>query len=327
MEGLCVPPLVSGGNEMKKLAVVAIGGNAVNRPGEKPTAENMFSAIEEAMGYLVEMLDEYDIVITHGNGPQVGNILIQQEMAKDLIPPFPIDVNDAQTQGSLGYMIVQSLRNQLEKRRIKREIAALITQIVVDKNDEAFKKPSKPVGPFYTEEEARKLMSEKGWIMKEDAGRGWRRVVPSPKPLDIVEKEVIKMLLKNDVIVVAAGGGGIPVIRDNGLLKGIEAVIDKDRASALLAIEINADVLIILTGVEKVALNYGKPNQVLLDSLTIQEAEKYLKEGHFPVGSMGPKIEAAIDFVNVTGRECLITDMKKLKEALSDLTGTRIVRG
>lgn len=311
---------------MKKLAVVAIGGNAVNRPGEKPTAENMLSAIEEAMGYLVDMLDEYDIVITHGNGPQVGNILIQQEMAKEVIPPFPIDVNDAQTQGSLGYMIVQALRNQLAERGLNREVAALITQIVVDKNDEAFKKPSKPVGPFYTEEEARKLMMEKGWIMKEDAGRGWRRVVPSPKPLDIVEKEIIQMLLKNDVIVVAAGGGGIPVVRENGKLKGIEAVIDKDRASALLAIEINADELIILTGVEKVALNYGKPNQTFVDTLIVDDAMKYLKEGHFPAGSMGPKIEAAIDFVSATNKTCLITDMRKLKEALSGKTGTRIVR-
>ncbi|WP_448530752.1 carbamate kinase [Pseudothermotoga sp.] len=311
---------------MKKLAVVAIGGNAVNRPGEKPTAENMLSAIEEAMGYLVDMLDEYDIVITHGNGPQVGNILIQQEMAKEVIPPFPIDVNDAQTQGSLGYMIVQALRNRLAERGLNREVAALITQIVVDKNDEAFKKPSKPVGPFYTEEEARRLMMEKGWIMKEDAGRGWRRVVPSPKPLDIVEKEIIQMLLKNDVIVVAAGGGGIPVVRENGKLKGIEAVIDKDRASALLAIEINADELIILTGVEKVALNYGKPNQTFVDTLIVDDAMKYLKEGHFPAGSMGPKIEAAIDFVSATNKTCLITDMRKLKEALSGKTGTRIVR-
>ena len=314
------------GTKMKKLAVVAIGGNAVNRPGERPTAENMLSAIKEAMGYLVDMLDEYDIVITHGNGPQVGNILIQQEMAKEVIPPFPIDVNDAQTQGSLGYMIVQALRNRLAERGLNREVAALITQIVVDKNDEAFKKPSKPVGPFYTEEEARKLMMEKGWIMKEDAGRGWRRVVPSPKPLDIVEKEVVRMLLKNGVIIVAAGGGGIPVVRENGVLKGVEAVIDKDRASALLAIEINADELIILTGVEKVALNYGKPNQTFVDKLTVEEALKYLKEGHFPAGSMGPKIEAAIDFVTATNRTCLITDMKKLKEALSGETGTRIVR-
>ncbi len=311
---------------MRKIAVVAIGGNAVNRPGEKPTAENMLSALNEAMGYLVDMLDEYDVVITHGNGPQVGNILVQQEMAKSVIPPFPIDVNDAQTQGSLGYMIAQSLRNQLSKRGIQREIAAVVTQIIVDKNDEAFQKPTKPVGPFYTKEEAEKLSLEKGWIMKEDAGRGYRRVVPSPKPLDIVEKEVIKMLIKNDVIVIAAGGGGIPVIKENGGLKGVEAVIDKDRASALLAIEIDADLFIILTGVEKVALNYKKPNQVELDHLTVREAEKYLSEGQFPEGSMGPKIEAAINFVSTTQRECIITDMAKLKEALKGLTGTRVTK-
>lgn len=311
---------------MKKLAVVAIGGNAVNRPGEKPTAENMFRALTEAMGYLVDMLDEYDIVITHGNGPQVGNILIQQEMAKDVIPPFPIDVNDAQTQGSLGYMIAQALRNNLSKRNQIREVAGVITQIVVDKNDKAFENPTKPVGPFYTKEQAERLAREKGWIMREDAGRGYRRVVPSPKPLDIVEKEIIKMLLKNDVIVIAAGGGGIPVVKEDGILKGVEAVIDKDRASALLAIEIGADLFVILTGVEKVALNYGKPNQKDLDELTIDEAKKYLKEGQFPSGSMGPKIESAIDFVKATSKACVITDMAKLKLALNGKTGTRILR-
>lgn len=309
---------------MRKLAVVAIGGNAVNRPGEKPTAENMFQALTEAMSYLVDMLEEYDLVITHGNGPQVGNILIQQEMAKDVIPPFPIDVNDAQTQGSLGYMIAQALRNNLCMKNQVREVAGVITQIIVDKNDKAFENPTKPVGPFYTKEQAERLAREKGWIMREDAGRGYRRVVPSPKPLDIVEKEVIKMLLKNDVIVIAAGGGGIPVIKENGTLKGVEAVIDKDRASALLAIEIDADLFVILTGVEKVALNYGKPNQKDLDELTVDEAQKYLKEGQFPSGSMGPKIESAIDFVRATGRECIITDMAKLKLALDGKTGTRI---
>ncbi|MFN4190131.1 MAG: carbamate kinase [Pseudothermotoga sp.] len=309
---------------MKKLGVVAIGGNAVNRPGEKPTAENMLQALTEAMAYLVDMLEEYDLVITHGNGPQVGNILIQQEMAKDVIPPFPIDVNDAQTQGSLGYMIAQALRNNLSMKNQVREIAGIITQIIVDKNDKAFENPTKPVGPFYTKEQAERLAREKGWIMREDAGRGYRRVVPSPKPLDIVEKEVIKMLLKNDVIVIAAGGGGIPVIKENGTLRGVEAVIDKDRASALLAIEIDADLFVILTGVERVALNYGKPNQKDLDELTVDEAQKYLKEGQFPSGSMGPKIESAIDFVRATGRECIITDMAKLKLALDGKTGTRI---
>uniref|UniRef100_A0A7C4VSJ5 Carbamate kinase n=1 Tax=Fervidobacterium thailandense TaxID=1008305 RepID=A0A7C4VSJ5_9BACT len=310
---------------MKKLAVVAIGGNAVNRPGEEPTAENMIRNLAETANYLATMLEDYDIVITHGNGPQVGNILVQQDLAKHVIPPFPLDVNDAQTQGSLGYMISLTLRNELKKKGIKREVVALVTQIIVSKDDPGFAKPSKPVGPFYSKEEAERLAIEKGWIMKEDAGRGWRRVVPSPQPLDIVEKDVIKMLVENDVIVIAAGGGGIPVIEENGYLHGVEAVIDKDRASALLAKEINADVLIILTGVEKVCLNYKKPDQVELDRLTVEEAKRYLAEGQFPSGSMGPKIEAAIDFVSATGRECIITDMAVLDKALKGETGTRVV--
>ncbi|WP_448375247.1 carbamate kinase [Fervidobacterium sp.] len=311
---------------MKKLAVVAIGGNAVNRPGEEATAENMLKNLSETAHFLVSMLDEYDIVITHGNGPQVGNILVQQDLAKHVIPPFPLDVNDAQTQGSLGYMIALTLGNELKKKNLDRQIAAVVTQIVVDKNDEGFKKPSKPVGPFYSKEEAEKLREEKGWIMKEDAGRGWRRVVPSPIPLDIVEKEVIKTLVEKDIIVIAAGGGGIPVVQENGTLKGVEAVIDKDRASALLAKEINADILIILTGVEKVAINFKKPDERQLDHLTIEEAKKYLSEGQFPAGSMGPKIEAAIDFVSSTGKECLITDMAVLDKALKGLTGTRVTK-
>ena len=311
---------------MKKTAVVAIGGNAVNRPGEKPTAENMIKNLAETAKYLVDMLEEYDIVITHGNGPQVGNLLLQQEAAKDIIPPFPLDVNDAQTQGSLGYMIALTLQNELVRRGNKADVAAVVTRIVVDKNDKAFVEPTKPVGPFYSEEEAKKLMEEKGWNMVEDAGRGWRRVVPSPQPLDVIEKEVIRLMLKNDKIVIAAGGGGIPVIRnEDGTLSGVEAVIDKDRASALLAIELDVDMLIILTGVEKVYLNFGKPDQKALDVLTIEEAQKYLDAGEFPKGSMGPKIEASIRFAKTTGKEALITDMTKLKEALEGKTGTRIV--
>ncbi|SHH38131.1 carbamate kinase [Thermosipho atlanticus] len=312
---------------MKKLAVVAIGGNAVNRPGEKATAENMFKNLSETAKFISKMLDEYDIAITHGNGPQVGNLLVQQEIAKEKIPPFPIDVNDAQTQGSLGYMIAQTLHNELKEKGKNMQIASIITQIVVDKNDPAFQNPTKPVGPFYTEEEAKKLANEKGWIIKEDAGRGWRRVVPSPKPLEIIEKDVIKLLMKNDVIVIAAGGGGIPVILEDGKIKGVEAVIDKDRASALLAKEINADILVILTGVEKVYLNYGKENQKPLDILTTTEAKKFLAEGHFPKGSMGPKIESAINFVEQTGKECIITDMKVLDKALRGETGTKIIKG
>ena len=309
----------------EKLAVVAIGGNAVNRPGEEATAENMMRNLSETAHYLATMLDEFDIVITHGNGPQVGNILVQQDLSEHVIPPFPIDVNDAQTQGSLGYMIELTLGNELRKRNIKRQVAAVVTQILVDKNDPGFQKPTKPVGPFYSKEEADKLSQEKGWVMREDAGRGWRRVVPSPIPLDIVEKDVINMLVENDAIVIAAGGGGIPVTQANGTLKGIEAVIDKDRASALLAKEINADLLVILTGVEKVSINFKKPDQYEVDKLTVEEAKNFLAQGQFPSGSMGPKIEAAIDFVSSTGKECIITDMSVLDKALRGETGTRIV--
>lgn len=311
---------------MKKLAVVAIGGNAVNRPGEEATAENMIKNLSETAHYLANMLEEYDIVITHGNGPQVGNLLVQQDLAKHVIPQFPLDVNDAQTQGSLGYMIALTLENELKKRNINKYIAAVVTQIIVDKNDQAFQKPTKPVGPFYSKEEAEKLAADKGWIMKEDAGRGYRRVVPSPIPLDIIEKDVIKMLVEKGVIVIAAGGGGIPVIEENGCIKGVEAVIDKDRASSLLAKEIDADLLIILTGVEKVCINFKKADQKELDVLTVEEAKKYLSEGQFPAGSMGPKIEAAIDFVSSTGRECIITDMSVLDKALKGEKGTKIVK-
>ncbi|KLO21751.1 carbamate kinase [Marinitoga sp. 1155] len=312
---------------MKRLAVVAIGGNAVNRPGEKPTAENMFKNIRTTASYLADMIDMgYDLVITHGNGPQVGNLLLQQDIAKETIPPFPMDVLGSMTQGYLGYMIVQELKNILNERKINRDVAAVVTQIVVDKNDPGFQNPSKPVGPFYTEEEAKKIMEEKGWMFKEDSGRGWRRVVPSPIPLDAIEKNTIKDLVENDVIVVAGGGGGIPVIiEENGEIKGVEAVIDKDRASALLAKILNADEFIILTAVEKVYLNFNKPDQKALDTITIEEAEKYIAEGHFAKGSMLPKIESCVSFVKDAKKPALITDMEKLKEALEGKTGTKII--
>ncbi|MBB6062339.1 carbamate kinase [Thermosipho japonicus] len=312
---------------MKKLAVVAIGGNAINRPGEKPTAENMFKNIKVTASYLADMIElGYRIIITHGNGPQVGNLLVQQDIAKDTIPPFPMDVLGAMTQGYLGYMISQELKNVLNERKIDKEIATVVTQIVVNKDDPGFKNPTKPVGPFYSEEEAKKIMKEKGWLFKEDAGRGWRRVVPSPIPLDIIEKRTIKDLVENDVIVVAGGGGGIPVIIDEkGEIKGVEAVIDKDRASALIAKELDADEFIILTAVEKVYLNFNKPDQKPLDTITVKEAEKYMNEGHFAKGSMLPKIEACISFVTSTNRPALITDMEKLKDALEGKTGTRII--
>ena len=278
--------------------------------------------------YLTEMImRDYDLVITHGNGPQVGNLLLQQDMAKEKIPPFPIDVNDAQTQGSLGYFIAQALGNSLKKRGVQRTIASLVTQIIVNPEDQAFKEPTKPVGPFYSEEEGKQLAEEKGWDFVEDSGRGWRRVVPSPQPLDIVEREVLKDLIEKDVIVIAAGGGGIPVATDeNDMLYGVEAVIDKDRASALLALEINADELIILTGVDQVCLNFGKENEKRLDRISITEAKQYLESGQFPKGSMGPKIEAAMKFVSKSGKECLITSMEKLSDALEGKTGTIIYK-
>lgn len=311
----------------KKLAVVAIGGNAVNKPGEKATSGNMLRNIAETTEFLVDMVDgDYELVITHGNGPQVGNLLIQQDMAKEKIPPFPIDVNDAQTQGSLGFMIAQSLRNSFVKRGLNREVCAVVTQIVVDPEDQAFANPTKPVGPFYSEEEGKRIAAEKGWHFVEDSGRGWRRVVPSPMPLDIVEKNSIIKLLEADVITIAAGGGGIPVEKTgSGMLEGVEAVIDKDRASALLAREINATELIILTGVDVVYLNYGKPEEKILREIKVSEAKEYLTGGQFPKGSMGPKIEAAVSFVEETGRKCLITSMEKLSSALKGETGTLII--
>lgn len=313
----------------KKLAVIAIGGNALNKPGEKATSENMFNNLDHSIPFLAQMLKEdYDVVITHGNGPQVGNILIQQEMAKEKIPPFPIDINDAQTQGSLGYMIAQSLHNHLQRIGHPRPICPVVTQIIVDEKDPAFTHPTKPVGPFYTETESKALEDQMGWIMVEDSGRGYRRVVPSPIPLDIIEKEGILHLIQADVVVIAAGGGGIPVRRDEkGHLHGVEAVIDKDRASALLALEIEADELIILTGVEKVCTRFGKPDQEALDSLTVSRANALLAKGEFPKGSMGPKIQAAVSYVEKSGKDCLITSIERLQEGLEGKTGTRIIPG
>jgi len=311
----------------KKLAVIAIGGNAVNRPGELPSAENMLKNISETASYLADMIEkDYDIVITHGNGPQVGNILIQQDIAKEKVPPFPMDINGAMTQGYLGYMIVKSLKNILIERGIEKEIASVVTQIIVDEKDERFKKPSKPVGPFYTEKEGKQLQEEKGWDFKEDSGRGWRRVVPSPIPLEVIEKKSIQKLVDEDFLVVAGGGGGIPVVKKDGKIIGVEAVIDKDRASALMAKDLKADEFIILTAVEKVSLNFGKENQKDLEKITVEETEKYIKEGHFAPGSMLPKIEACLSFVKESGKPALITDMQKLTEALEGKTGTTIVK-
>ncbi|ABX30818.1 carbamate kinase [Petrotoga mobilis SJ95] len=311
----------------EKLAIVAIGGNALSQPKESPTAENMLKNLENTAKCLVELVKKnYKIVITHGNGPQVGNILVQQDIAKEVIPPFPLDVNGAMTQGYIGYMISQMLKNVLTAEHIEKDVSSIVTQVLVDKNDPAFNNPSKPIGPFYTEEEANTFIKEKGWSMVEDAGRGWRRVVPSPEPLEIIEIRAIKQLVRDNNITIAAGGGGIPVVKEENKLKGVEGVIDKDRASALLAIELDADEFIILTAVEKVFINFNKPNQQAISSMTVNQAIQYMKEGHFSKGSMLPKIEACTNFVLKTGRSALITDLTKLVDALEGKTGTIITK-
>ncbi|WP_367356882.1 carbamate kinase [Mesotoga sp.] len=311
---------------MKRI-VVAIGGNALNKPNEKPTAEVMQKNLLSTTSYLADLIEEgYELVITHGNGPQVGNLLVQQDIAKEVFPPFPIDVNDAMTQGSIGYLITQTLNNELIKRDHKRDIACVLTQIVVDKNDQGFQHPSKPVGPFYDVETAKELERTKGWTVKEDAGRGFRRVVPSPIPLDVLEIEPIREMIKDGTIVVAAGGGGIPVVREkSGAISGVEAVIDKDRASALLGKLIEADALVILTGVDHAYINFGKKDQQELKELTVEKGRELMEAGHFAKGSMLPKIESAIDFVSRTGKEAIITSLEKVDLALRGKSGTRIV--
>ena len=310
---------------MKKI-VVAIGGNALNKPGEKPTAEIMQKNLEITTRHLADLAEEgYQLVITHGNRPQVGNLLIQKEMAKEKFPPFPIDVNDAMTQGSIGYLISQGLANELKKRNIKIPVVCLLTQIVVDANDSGFQNPTKPVGPFYDEQTAKRLQMEKGWSVKEDSGRGWRRVVPSPKPLKVVEIESIRKLLDVGAVVIAAGGGGIPVLElPDGLFKGVEAVIDKDRASSLLAGLIDADMFVVLTAVDHAYLNYGKPDQEAIRSLKIDKAMEFMEMGYFAKGSMYPKIESAVEFVRISGKPAIITSLEKVELALKGLSGTRI---
>lgn len=264
------------------------------------------------------------MIITHGNGPQVGNLLIQHACAQDQIPALPMDVCGAQSQGQIGYMIQQTLTNHLENLKINRPVTTIVTQVEVDSEDPAFKNPTKPVGPFYTKLQSQALVKA-GFVVKEDAGRGYRRIVPSPQPKHIVEIQAINNLIGSGAIVIASGGGGIPVVKTKTGYHGVEAVIDKDFAGELLAEEVKADFLIILTEVKKVALNYLKPNQTNLDQLTVAEAEKYFNEGHFAPGSMGPKIQATIKFIKSGGQKAIITHPFKILEALKGKTGTTIV--
>lgn len=310
---------------MAKTAVVAIGGNSLIKDKDHQTVPDQFAATQETTKHIASMIEQgWRVVITHGNGPQVGFILLRSELASNVLHTVPLDSCGADTQGALGYMIQQCLYNDFTARGIKSQVATIVTQVLVDKKDNAFRNPAKPIGPFYEKEKAEKYCKERGWDIMEDAGRGWRRVVPSPIPLRIIEQKVIKALIDSGIVVIAVGGGGIPVIEEKGKLKGVEAVIDKDFASALLAIGVKADLFLISTAVEKVALNFGKPNEKPLDHMTLHEVKKYLAEGHFPPGSMGPKIRATIDYLEHGGKEALITNPENLERALAGKTGTRI---
>ncbi len=310
-----------------KVAVVALGGNALIADAEHQTVRDQFERMRMTAVPLADMVEDgWRIVVTHGNGPQVGVCLLSNELARTMVDEEPMEVCVADTQGALGYMIQQQLQNEFRRRQRPRTVVTVVTQVVVDPEDEAYHHPTKPVGTWYDAARAQSLADERGWTVSEDAGRGWRRVVASPRPKEIVEVEAIRALVERGLIVVGAGGGGIPVVRDEaGLLHGSPAVVDKDHASSLLAEGIGADLLLISTGVEKVALNFGRPGQMDLDQLSVEEAERYLLEGHFAAGSMGPKIEASINFVRHTGKEALITAPETIGRALRCRTGTWIV--
>ncbi len=311
----------------KKLAVIALGGNAIIKKGQKGDIHEQFENTRNSMKPVVKMLkDNYDIVITHGNGPQVGMIMLMVDKAKDEVAETPLGVADAMTCGSMGYMIEQCLQNIMIKENFWKNVVTIPTQVVVDKNDPSIDNPTKPIGKFYTEEEAKQLIKEKGWIMKNDAGRGWRRYVASPYPIDIIEKEAIKYLLEKNYVVIAGGGGGIPVYyEEDGTLEGLDCVIDKDLASMKIALAVGAQLLIIITGVRKVSLNFGKENQKDLDKLTLAQARYYYEKGEFPAGSMGPKILAAIEFIQANPEnKVLITDIEHLLDAINGKDGTLI---
>ncbi|MFO7527076.1 MAG: carbamate kinase [Ignavibacteriaceae bacterium] len=313
---------------MKKIAVVALGGNALLRGNQAGTIQQQEKNTYETCINLLKLLDnDYNIVITHGNGPQVGNILLRNEAGYNnyKIPKMPLDICVADSQGGIGYMVERQLRNILSEKKIKKNVVTVVTQVLVDRNDPAFENPTKPVGAFYLKEEADLLARANNLIFKEDSGkRGWRRVVASPEPKDVLNKKSIKTLVKKGNIVIAVGGGGVPVYRDEKKhLQGIEAVIDKDLASALLAYEIDADDFFILTDVPKVYLNFGKPDQSALNTITVEQAEEYQSQGHFAAGSMGPKIKAAIHFIRNGGKETIITESTQLGNPDS---GTKIVK-
>jgi len=306
--------------------VIAIGGNALIRQGERGTVDEQVAHADSCMAHIAEFIEPgQPLIITHGNGPFVGNTLIQMECAKDTIPPMPLFIADADSEGGIGFILQQSLYNQLAKLGKRVNVVSVVTQVVVDKKDPAFIMPEKPVGPFFSMEEARFMSVARGWAMSEDAGRGWRRVVPSPRPIRIIEADTIRRTAQGGDIVIAAGGGGVPVVEDeNGLLRGIDAVIDKDLASSLLARQVGAKKLMILTSVDCVYLDYGKPAQRRISRIGVSEAKEHLAQGQFPPGSMGPKVQAAIEFIEHGGGEVIITSPEMIKEAISSKAGTVI---
>ncbi len=311
----------------KRVAVVAVGGNSLIRDETHKTIRDQYDAAHESMEHIAEMIAEgWDVVVTHGNGPQVGFLLRRSELARHELHDVPLDVCGADTQGAIGYMFQRALHNEFRRLGLNKKAVSLVTQTIVDRNDPAFQNPSKPIGSFLSDEIAKERSEKEGWNVIDDAGRGWRRVVPSPQPKQIVEVEIIRSLIDDGYVVVAVGGGGIPVIQaDSGDLEGVEAVIDKDLSSALLANAINADLFLIATAVEKVATNFNTPEQQWLDSVTLAEAKEYQRAGHFGKGSMGPKIEAVINYLERGGRKALITNPENIVRALNGETGTVIV--
>lgn len=308
--------------------VVALGGNALSKDG-KATAADQLAVANETASELVKLITAgHTLAIVHGNGPQIGNIILHEEAINtEKTPTMPVDVAGAMSQGQIGYWLQNALRNQLEQLKIKKPIASIVTQVLVSKDDPAFKNPSKPIGPFYTEEEAKKLAKTRGITVKEDAGRGWRKVVPSPMPLSIIESDLIKIAIGNGAVIVAGGGGGIPVYYDqHGRLTGLEAVIDKDFAAEKLAETIDADILLILTAVDNVKVNYKQPDEKALTELTVDDAFKLIAQGQFAAGSMLPKVEAGVSFVSgANKRVCIITSPEKASKAIEGKAGTCII--
>jgi carbamate kinase len=312
----------------EKLAVIALGGNSIRDKGQRGTVSEQFANTRRSMEPVVQLLEKgYNFILTHGNGPQVGDLMLQSELAKGEVPETPLGIADAMTCGSMGYMIEQSLQNTMIRHGIWRNIVTIPAQIIVDRFDPAMDNPSKPIGPFYTEEQADALVKEKGWIVKEDARRGYRRYVASPYPIDIVEKEAINHLLDENYLLITGGGGGIPVYyEDDGTIEGADCVIDKDLASMKLAIAVGARMLIIITGVPQVTVHFGTPEEKPLARITLAQARHYFQDGEFPAGSMGPKMMAAIEFIQAHPQNrVIITDVDNLVEAVEGRAGTQIV--